>query len=107
MYTLLGSKDLTNRTKMHFIGHSLGAHVVGHAARLLKLNGMTVDRITGLDPAEPCFEAGYGKHKRLTREDAKFVDIIHSDGSHTKNGGFGLWEPLGKLHLYFMGIIIF
>lgn len=43
-------------TTWHFIGHSLGAHVVGYIARTisqLSSNAVRIKRITGLDPAGP------------------------------------------------------
>lgn len=57
------------------VGHSLGAHVLGKAGR----TGMALDRITGLDPAGPLFELK-NSEKRLNRNDAPFVDVIHTDG---------------------------
>lgn len=33
--------------RIHIIGFSLGAHVAGFAGKALKLNGITVGRITG------------------------------------------------------------
>ena len=81
--------------KIHFIGHSLGAHVSGLAARELKKDGIIIDRITGLDPAEPFFETENTDPSRLSRRDANFVDVIHSDGSVARNGGLGLLDPIG------------
>ncbi|KAL7307168.1 hypothetical protein TKK_0000892 [Trichogramma kaykai] len=91
---------------IHFLGHSLGSHVSGQAARFLKEKGYEVARITGLDPAEPCFEeANVPSHapKRLSREDAKFVDIIHTNAALTRNQGFGLLDPVGHLDFYVNG----
>ena len=34
--------------QMHLIGHSLGAHTSGHVAYLLKPEGRTLGRITGI-----------------------------------------------------------
>ena len=38
---------------MHGIGHSIGAHVMG---QIYNFGGVKLDRISGLDPAGPCFE---------------------------------------------------
>jgi len=38
-------------TRIHFIGHSLGAHVLGKIGEMLKDDNIYVSRITGLDPA--------------------------------------------------------
>ncbi|NWR78135.1 LIPR3 protein, partial [Centropus unirufus] len=62
---------------IHIIGHSLGAHTAGEAGR--RIQG--VRRITGLDPAGPCFE-GTPPLVRLDPSDANFVDIIHSNAAH-------------------------
>lgn len=79
---------------LHFIGHSLGAHVVGQAARLLK-KIVHVNRISGLDPAYPCFE-NKSASLRLKKTDAKFVDIIHTNSELGENPNFGIYEPIGK-----------
>lgn len=60
-------------------GLSLGAHVVGYAGRHLTLfTGHLVHRITGLDPAKPCFVNNIHLIG-LRPGDAKFVDVIHTD----------------------------
>ena len=84
---------------VHFIGFSLGAHVVGHAGDLLKKDGFEIYRITGLDPAEPCFEKVGKAPLRLSSESGKFVDVIHSSVATRKNSAFGLLEPIGN-HFY-------
>ncbi|XP_033159059.1 phospholipase A1 [Drosophila mauritiana] len=78
-----------------FVGHSLGAHIMGTAGRTFKkLTGKLIPRITGLDPAKPCFR----REKilpGLTRGDAKLVDIIHTNiGILAKRG------PLGDVDFY-------
>ncbi|XP_062139637.1 pancreatic lipase-related protein 2 [Drosophila sulfurigaster albostrigata] len=65
---------------VHLIGHSLGAQIAGSAARYYKQlsNGLQLSRVTGLDPANPCFYDG--KELPGTRSgDAKYVDIIISN----------------------------
>lgn len=46
--------------KIHVMGHSLGAHIVGAAGRTFQIetNGKMLPRITGFDPAKPCFREG-------------------------------------------------
>ncbi|KAI4557808.1 hypothetical protein MJG53_018561 [Ovis ammon polii x Ovis aries] len=62
---------------VHLIGHSLGAQLAAEAGRRL---GGQVGRITGLDPAQPCFE-GTPEEVRLDPSDAMFVDVIHTDSA--------------------------
>lgn len=68
-------------SSVHLIGHSLGAHMSGHTGTYLKkIYGLTLPRITGLDPAEPYFNDTHPV-TRLDTTDADFVDIIHTDDS--------------------------
>lgn len=76
--------------KIHLMGHSLGAHIAGAAGRQFQEEtGKSLPRITGFDPAKPCFNEGESLQV-LGRGDAEFVDIIHSDA-----GGLGKSEPIG------------
>lgn len=52
-----------------------------------------IPRITGLDPARPCFNEGE-RLSGLQRGDAKFVDIIHSNA-----GILGIKDPKGNRYL--------
>ncbi|XP_055296584.1 vitellogenin-1-like [Sitodiplosis mosellana] len=81
--------------KIHLVGHSLGAHIAGSAGRnLYKKTGKLVPRITGLDPANPCFNSGETL-TGLARGDAEFVLAIHSN-----SGGLGKRDPLGDADFY-------
>lgn len=97
LVNLYGSRMNIN---FYFIGHSLGAHIAGQAARLLNKAGIVVQRITGLDPAYPCFENN--SMLRLNRNDARFVDVIHTNSEPGDNeGNLGIYEPIGKQCLLF------
>jgi pimeloyl-ACP methyl ester carboxylesterase len=91
-------KSYTSTQNIHIIGHSLGAHIAGRAGHtFLNLTYKRLARITGLDPALPCFEkdswlAG------ISSNDAKFVDVIHSN-----IGVFGQIGPLGDVDFYSNG----
>ncbi|XP_044736810.1 endothelial lipase-like [Chrysoperla carnea] len=61
---------------IHVIAHSLGAQVSGKIANYLKSG--KIGRISGLDPALPLFETD-DLTKILDKEDAQFVDIIHTN----------------------------
>ncbi|EDV98483.1 GH22648 [Drosophila grimshawi] len=64
---------------IHLIGFSLGAEVAGFAGKQLQEWGIKLTRITALDPALPLFE-GNSSNRRLGPTDARFVDVIHTDG---------------------------
>lgn len=64
---------------IHLIGFSLGAEVAGFAGKQLQEWGIKLTRITALDPALPLFE-GNSSNRRLSPSDARFVDVIHTDG---------------------------
>lgn len=75
-------RDLT------IVGHSLGTHIAGRAAKQLKSPGK-IGVIIGLDPAS----VGYDYlevDKRLAETDAEYVQVIHTDGDK-----FGFSTPLG------------
>lgn len=78
---------LPNLDKVHMMGHSLGAHTCGYTGYTLQKDfGLMLGRITGMDPAEPLF-AGTDPIVRLDRNDAKFVDVIHTDALPFSSGG--------------------
>ncbi|KOB69122.1 Pancreatic triacylglycerol lipase [Operophtera brumata] len=79
----------------HFVGHSLGAHISSFASHLLG----GVSRITGLDPAQPCF-ATTSDAEKLDDTDADYVDIIHTNGRMLKKIGFGMPGPMGHADFY-------
>lgn len=75
---------------VHIIGHSLGAHIAGNAARYF---GGNIGRVTGLDPAGPLFLPT--ARDAIWPMDAQFVDIIH-----TCVGILGETEPRGHVDIY-------
>lgn len=80
---------------IHLIGHSLGAQTAGSAGRhFYEITGQKIKRITGLDPARPCFFTPT-VFPRIGRGDGEFVDIIH-----TNPGSLGTEEPLGNIDFY-------
>ncbi|XP_030571402.1 vitellogenin-1-like [Drosophila novamexicana] len=80
---------------IHLIGHSLGAHIMGTAGRTYKkLTGRLVSRITGLDPAKPCFR-NEKSLPGLMHGDAELVDVIH-----TNIGILAKRDPLGDIDFY-------
>ncbi|KFM59677.1 Pancreatic lipase-related protein 2, partial [Stegodyphus mimosarum] len=86
--------------KVHVIGHSLGAHVAGYAGKWFKNNSTEkVGRITGLDPAGPRFNR-VDPIVRIDREDATFVDIIHTNYAPNRFEGLGIKEAIGHFDFY-------
>lgn len=83
---------------LELVGASLGAHVVSHAAKYFyAATGQRPSRITGLDPAGPCYRA-LPPTERLDISDADRVDVVH-----TNIDGFGIAEPLGHIDFYVNG----
>ena len=75
----------------HLIGHSIGAHIAGFAGKTsTKGTGQMIQKISGLDPAGPCF-FNEPSDLRLSKTDANFVDVVHSDIR-----ALGITNPIGK-----------
>ncbi|XP_077536516.1 phospholipase A1-like [Haemaphysalis longicornis] len=80
------------------VGFSLGAHVMGFAGRhFQKTTSMKLGRIIGLDPAGALFQ---GTTVSLSRNDAKYVDIIHTNGGDIYAFKLGLWNAMGHVDFY-------
>lgn len=83
---------------LELVGTSLGAHELGYAAKyFFKATGKKVSRLTGLDPAGPCFRS-LGPEDKLWKTDAELVDVVH-----TNIDGFGIAEALGHIDIYANG----
>lgn len=81
------------------VGHSLGSHIAGRAAKQLKSPGK-IACIIGLDPASVGYDF-FETSKRLAHTDAEYVQVVHTDGDK-----FGFGEPLGHADFYPNGIFI-
>ncbi|XP_054729783.1 pancreatic triacylglycerol lipase-like [Anastrepha obliqua] len=89
---LLVEEHYADPQRIHLIGHSLGAHIMGYAGSYARHR---VGRITGLDPARPAFEDCIGPENHLDATDAEFVDVIHSCA-----GVLGFKKPIGSVDFY-------
>lgn len=86
---------------VHLVGHSLGAQINGAAGKYYyKMSGKLLPRITGLDPAMPCFNEGESL-TGLRKGDAEFVDVIH-----TNSGALGQRNPVGHADFYPNGMVL-
>ncbi|XP_068625227.1 lipase member H-B-like [Battus philenor] len=83
---------------LELVGTSLGAHISSYAAKYFyAATGKKPGRITGLDPAGPCFRA-LPPDSKLSPSDAERVDVLH-----TNMDGFGIAENLGHVDFYVNG----
>lgn len=97
---------------MHCVGHSLGAHLCGFAGKYfhkLSNQNYALDRISGLDPAGPVFCEEYSytvasisncvaAQSRLSKTDAKIVDVIHTDGIRYAENNVDMEMSYGTMH---------
>ncbi|XP_023338161.1 pancreatic lipase-related protein 2 [Eurytemora carolleeae] len=92
--------DIAGADKLHVIGHSLGAHVSGFIGKKYQeLTGKKLPRITGLDPAQPAFDFAT-KNDRLDKEDADFVDVIHTNSGMIWEGCLSIPKQIGHMDFY-------
>ncbi|XP_056388245.1 pancreatic lipase-related protein 2-like, partial [Hyla sarda] len=92
----LGEMFEYDPSKVHLIGHSLGAHTAGEAGK----RQPGIGRITGLDPAQPYFQ-NTPPEVRLDPSDALLVDAIHTDSTPTiLNLGYGMSQTVGHLDFF-------
>ncbi|XP_077543318.1 pancreatic triacylglycerol lipase-like [Haemaphysalis longicornis] len=84
---------------VHLIGFSLGAQLLGFAARrLARTYGLKAGRLTALDCAAPLFEPR-GLHPR--KQDVLYLDAVHtSAGTNLLMGQVGLRRPFGHVDFY-------
>ncbi|XP_032514820.2 phospholipase A1 member A-like [Danaus plexippus] len=80
--------------RMHLIGFSLGAHIVGNAGRKL---GGRIARVTGLDPAGPLWTEN---SNRFRSTDGIYTEAIHTNGSPL---GFGIEFAVADVDFFVNG----
>ncbi|CAF0792641.1 unnamed protein product [Rotaria sordida] len=85
-----------NPKRLHCIGFSLGAHLCGFASNnyyIITKKQTRFAHITGLDPSGPLLRKA-SIDKRLSLDDADFVDCIHTSST------FGLQEKSGHMDFF-------
>lgn len=83
---------------IYLVGFSMGAQVMGFAGRHFhKTTKMLLGRITGLDPAGYLFE---NTNVTLSKHDAEFVDIIHTQAGNIYDFKLGLKDSVGHVDFY-------
>ncbi|XP_018494404.1 lipase member I-like [Galendromus occidentalis] len=94
---------------IHFVGFAEGAQMaVSFADHLYELTGMTIYRMTALNPTSPFFETF---NQSISQKTAKYVDVVHTSAglsapgfyNHIRIGQLGIMRPLGHLDVYFNG----
>ncbi|KAM3966212.1 lipase member H-A-like isoform 2-T2 [Aphomia sociella] len=84
--------------KLELVGLSLGAQTMSFAAKTFKaLSGTKLDRLTGLDPAGPCFR-NLDPEQHLNKDDAEFIDVMI-----VNMNGLGMAYPQGHVNYYVSG----
>uniref|UniRef100_A0A182IY07 Lipase domain-containing protein n=1 Tax=Anopheles atroparvus TaxID=41427 RepID=A0A182IY07_ANOAO len=78
--------------RLGIIGHSLGAHIAGIAAK--RVRSGKIRYIVGLDPASPLFRLKK-PDERLSVDDAQYVEIIHTNGK-----ALGFYSNIGMADFY-------
>ncbi|XP_052758896.1 lipase member H-like [Galleria mellonella] len=98
LYNLTQHNVGFNPKKIEMLGISLGAQTMSYIAKTYKaLSGTKIGRLTGLDPAGPCFR-NLGPEQRLDKSDADFVDVVS-----TNIDGLGMPGPIGHVNFYVNG----
>ncbi|CAH0729186.1 unnamed protein product, partial [Brenthis ino] len=67
---------------IHCVGHSLGSHILGYAGETYtNITNNLLWRITGLDPAGPCFSKS-PVDEQIRSGVAKYVEVYHCNAGH-------------------------
>ncbi|XP_022917550.2 pancreatic lipase-related protein 2-like isoform X1 [Onthophagus taurus] len=80
--------------EIQIVGHGVGAHIAGYVGKALQ---KTLPKITGLDPTGARFE-NMPPVVRLDVDDAKFVEVLHTDAYNSRSQG--TMQPLGRVDYY-------
>ncbi|KAL7013674.1 hypothetical protein ACKWTF_015517 [Chironomus riparius] len=105
-------RECYDMDKLFLVGHGVGAHICGAIGREFSSEKhLRLKRITGLDPVDHMFkkrhtynifgfELAFTANQALSRDDARFVDIIHTNagqiGSKFSSGDIDFWVNGGS-----------
>lgn len=82
--------------KIHCIGHSLGSQMLGHTgSRYTEVTNEKIWRITGLDPAGPCFSNSLIENQ-IRSGVGQYVEVYHCNA-----GGLGTTSVLADIDFFF------
>ncbi|XP_077536600.1 lipase member H-like [Haemaphysalis longicornis] len=80
------------------VGFSMGGQVMGFVGRHFnKTMNTSIGRIAGLDPAGYLFA---NTNCCLSKDDADYVDVIHTNGGSLEQFKIGLYGPVGDVDFY-------
>ncbi|RVE46665.1 hypothetical protein evm_008677 [Chilo suppressalis] len=92
------TQDGLDPAKLEMIGLSLGGHTMSYIAKnYQQLTGRNISKLTGLDPAGPCFRH-LPPEDRLAASDADFVEVMHFNIE-----GYGMAARMGHVDIYVNG----
>lgn len=92
------TKDVIGPDNITLIGFSMGAQVMGFTGRhFFRATKKKLHRITGLDPAGWMYE---NTNATLTKHDANYVDVIHTDAGSITEFRIGLNQSVGHVDFY-------
>lgn len=82
--------------KIHCIGHSLGSQMLGYTgSRYIEATNEKIWRITGLDPAGPCFSNSLIENQ-IRSGVGQYVEVYHCNA-----GGLGTTSVLADIDFFF------
>jgi len=86
--------------KIHAIGHSMGGQVVGNVGKAaFQFSSQKIARVTGLDVAQQYFDSHLAEDT-ISPNDAKLVDIMHTNSGDVGAGFASTLEPIGMVDFY-------
>lgn len=96
LIALLKSNFNLDLKQLHLVGYSLGGQIAGLTGQLIsKKFQQKIQYITALDPIGLIFTPDMDADKRLSADDAEYVEVVH-----TNTGGRGFSDVCGDVDYY-------